>query len=553
MRLRPYQDEAVRSVLDYFGRHPDPAHNPVVAAPTGTGKAAILTAFMATVLQRWPGQRILQLVHVKELVEQNAATMRRIWPPAPIGVFSAGLGQRMAHMPITFAGTKSVASNLSLFGRQDLIVVDECHLIPEREESEYQKVLGYFRALNPYLRIVGLSATPFRMGQGMITDGNIFSHVCFDITGLGPFNRLLDEGYLCPLIPLRTDTQMDVSGVAKRGGDFVASDLQDAVNREFLTRAALRETVEAARNRNHWLIFTAGVEHAEAVHAMLRDEFGVSSVVVHGKMSGTARDQALDDFKSGRVRACVNNNILTTGFDFPALDCIVALRPTNSVVLHVQILGRGTRPLYAPGYDLDTQEGRLAAMAAGPKRNCLVLDFAGNVGRLGPINDPRIPKRRGEGAGDVPVKVCDECGCQCHISARVCDNCGTPFQIKERITERASSVEVIAKVEPPRVEAFDVDRVTYQKHARAGKIPTLKASYYCGIQRYSEWICLEHHGSTIVHKAEKWWRERSAVPVPTSVDEAVAQQHTLRPPRQIRVWVNKDGGSHPEVMSHVFE
>lgn len=549
MRLRPYQQEAQDAIFNYFMSHPDPKDNPVVAMPTGTGKSPVIASFVHQILSWWPGQRILMLVHVKELVEQNAKTMRRIWPAAPLGVFSAGLGLRISHMPITFAGVKSVAANMNLFGRQDIIIVDEAHLIPEDEESEYNKVIAYFRALNPNVRVVGLSATPYRMGMGMITDGKLFTDVCYDITGLNAFNKLLDEGYLAPLIPILTKTQLSVEGVGKRGGDFVGAQLEKAVNREHLTRAALTEAVWSAADRKHWLIFAAGVQHVQDVHEMLTKEFGISAVMVHGKLSPAERDEALRQFKDGEVQACINNNILTTGFDMPALDCIIMLRPTTSVGLHVQILGRGTRPFYMPGYDLDTVTGRLAAIAASPKRNCLVLDFAGNVSRLGPINDPRIPKRGVKGLGDIPVKVCDACGCQCHISARVCDGCGEPFIIQEKITETASTAEIIAKVEPPRVEEFLVQRVTYQKMARAGKVPHLRASYYCGVQRFTEAVCLEHYHSQIIHKARKWWEERSPLPVPASIDEAVEKQGSLRPPISIKVWVNTP---NPRIMSHIF-
>lgn len=550
MKARPYQQAATDALFHYFSSHPLPTDNPVVAAPTGTGKAFMIANFMAIVLRQWPGQRILNLVHVKELVEQNADTMRRIWPQAPIGIFSAGLKQRVAHMPITFAGTKSVAANLASFGRQDIVIVDECHLIPEKEESEYQKVLAYFRALNPNLRVVGFSATPFRTGLGMITDGNIFTHVAYDLTGMEPFNWLIDEGYLSPLIPIQTEMVIDVSKVARSGGDFVAKHLQDTVNREYLTRAALRETMVAAANRNHWLIFASGIEHAEAVRDMLVKEFGVPTNVVHGKLSAKDRDAALLAFKNGEVRACVNNQILTTGFDMPKLDCIICLRPTDSVVLHVQILGRGTRPLYAPGYDLDTAEGRHAAMKAGGKNNCLVLDFAGNVSRLGPINDPRIPKRKGEGAGDVPVKLCTECGCLNHISNRVCDNCGSTFPIIEKITEKASTAQIIAKHEPPKVEPFNVDRITYEKNAKPGRIPTLKVMYWSGLQRFTEHVCLEHFGNPIMRKAHAWWKERTDRAIPSSVDEAISQIDSLRRPKQIRVWIN---AKPPEVRSAIFD
>ncbi len=809
MKPRSYQSAALDALFSYFATHTEPDQNPVVAAPTGSGKALIIALFFHKILTWWPGQRVLNLVHVKELVEQNAQTLKRLWPQAPVGVFSAGLGQKVAHMPITFAGVKSVANSLKLFGRMDIIVIDECHLVSEKDESDYRKVLAYFRALNPHVRVVGLSATPYRVGLGMITDGTLFSDVAYDITGLAAFNNLIDEGYLVPLIPIQTKTILNVAGVAKSGGDFVAAQLQAAVNREDLTRSALTETVRAAADRKHWLIFGAGVEHVEAIAKMLVEEFGVPTAVVHGKLPVAARDEAIRRFKTGEVRALVNANVLTTGFDFPALDCIVALRPTNSVVLHVQILGRGTRTFYAPGFDLETTEGRRMAIEHSPKRNCiakgelvltdtglvpielvttsmrvwdgaewvnhsgvvcqgeqnviryaglgatgehrvytekgwksfrccrrdqtpicvtgigrravrqttgyvrggdsqrhteyspprgglrrlwdsfcknlpqcknlpswlpamfqtkirakvvvqslhsgspalhksqrsalgrlwwswnqilisicdglrqthddfaefrqstrhgqrvqqqalragkhalvytgreyveptqscvlvydilnagprhrftvngllvsncLVLDFAGNVTRLGPVNDPRIPKAKGKGKGEMPVKLCDYCSCLNHISARKCDNCGEEFTIEEKITEQASTAVIVAQADPPRIERFPVSHITLEKHSRPGIIDCLKVSYYCGVQRFTEYVLLEHKHSPIWHKAEKWWRDRSHATVPESIGAAISLEHTLAKPTHIDVWANrkKGGKISPEVWGHVF-
>jgi DNA repair protein RadD len=555
MKGRPYQDAAIDALFAFFMRHPDVDRNPAVALPTGAGKAFVIAEFCRRVLSSWPGQRILNLVHVKELVGQNAATMRRLWPQAPVGVFSAGLNQRVAHMPLTFAGTKSVAANLKLFGRQDLIIVDEVHLIPEREESEYQRVLAYFRALNPNLRVIGLTATPYRMGSGRITDGGLFTDIVLDMTNMAGFNSLLDDGYLCRLVPMRTEAVIDVSKVTVRAGEFAANELEKVANKEELTRAALRETMVAARDRHHWLIFATGVAHVESVAAMLRDEFGVSAAVVHGGLTGAQRDEAIRAFKAGEVRALINANVLIAGFDFPALDCIVCLRPTTSVVTHVQMLGRLTRPLYADGFDLDTREGRLAAMEASDKGSkALVLDFAGNVARNGPINDPRIPKRKGKGPpGEIPVKLCAECGCLNHIVNAVCDNCGEPFKTESKITDRASTAEVIAVEEPPNVIEFTVNHVTYQRHSRPGKPLMLKANYFCGIQRFTDFVLLEHYGNRGRQMAVHWWHEHSGQRdyAPATVEEAERHLGTLRQPVSLRVWVNKPGG-RAEVMAAVF-
>lgn len=547
MKLRPYQFEAVDALYRFFADNPDPERNPVLALPTGTGKAVIIAGFIQGVLTRWPNQRIMMLTHVKELIEQNADKLLTIWPRAPLGIYSAGLGEKSAHMPITFAGIQSAVRNPEVFGHQDLILIDECHLVSPNENASYKLLIAALRKINPWLRVVGLSATAYRLGLGMVTDGGVFTDMAYDITGLAAFNRLLDEGYLSPLIPMSTKNELDVSGVHKRGGEFIASELQNAVARYQVTRDALQEAIVAAQGRRHWLIFASGIEHVEMIHSVL-SELGVQSTFVHSKMPVRERDDNLARFKAGQVGVMINADILTTGFDFPALDCIILLRPTNSPGLHVQILGRGTRPFYAPGYDLETTEGRLASLAASPKQNCLVLDFAGNTRRLGPINDPRIPSKKGNGTGDVPIKTCNSCGCLAHISARVCPNCGEEFTFKEKLGTKASTLALIVRDEPL-VEVFKVDHVTYAHHFKPGFPPSLKVSYYCGIRRFTEWVCLEHAGNPIQRKAQAWWKARSERDPPLTIKDAGPYVSTLKVPKSIRVWLNR---KYPEILSYEF-
>lgn len=568
MKLRDYQQEAIGSIYSYFAATPDVMRNPVIAMPTGTGKAVVIAGFVQQVLSQWPGQRIMMLTHVKELIDQNADKVRQMWPQAPLGIFSAGLGEKTLGMPITFGGIQSVVNALKkdvyAFGKIDLLLIDECHLVSPNENAAYQTAIKLLRSINPYLRVIGLSATPYRLGLGMITDGGVFTDMAFDVTGLRPFNRFIDEGYLAPLIPMPTNTQIDVSGVHIRGGEFVAGELEGALTDE-TTWAALQEASVLARDRHHWLIFAPGIEKVELIVKMLR-ALGIDAGGVHSKMDADERDDNIARFKAGQLRALVNADILTTGFDFPGLDCIILLRATNSPGLHVQILGRGTRPLFAGGFDLGTTDGRLSAIGASYKQNCLVLDFAGNTRRLGPINDPRIPGKKGKGAGDIPIKQCDACGCLNHISVRNCINCGEEFQFEEKITAKASTMALIVRDEP-QVELFKVDRVTYAPHVKIGNPPSLKVSYFCGVRRFTEWICLEHHGNSIQRKAWDWWHKRDKSGktwvwpsvegseadvrnVPNSIEAALPVVTSLAVPSQIRVWVNQ---KYPTILDYIFE
>lgn len=571
MKLRDYQREAIDvGIYDFFARTPDVSRNPVIGMPTGTGKAVVIGGFTIEVIQRWPNQRVMMLTHVKELIDQNADKLRTMWPQAPLGIYSAGLGEKNPHMPITFGGVQSVLNALKkdayAFGKIDLIEIDECHLVSPNENAAYKLIIGILRGINPALRIIGFTATPYRLGLGMITDGGVFTDMSFDVTGLNPFNRFIDEGYLSPLIPMPTETQINMDGVHIRGGEFVPEEMAAALD-DKTTWAALQETCRMAADRRHWLIFAPGIDKVETIVRMLK-ALGIDAAGVHSKMPSAERDDNLARFKAGQIRALVNADILTTGFDFPGLDCIVLLRATNSPGLHVQILGRGTRPLYFPGLPLDTIEERLFAIASSYKQNCLVLDFAGNTRRLGPINDPRIPSKKGKGAGDIPIKACDACGCLNHISVRFCVNCGEEFQFQEKITQTASTLQLIVREDQPEVVVFDVDRVTYMPHVKIGFPPSLKVSYYCGKRRFTEWVCLEHHGNRIIAKAHAWWRERYTAPItwewpsateggppvvkniPYTIDAALPAVQTLRVPSQIRVWVNR---TNPEILSYVFE
>jgi DNA repair protein RadD len=553
---RYYQSDAVVSVWNYFRE--GNTGNPIVAMPTGTGKSVVIARFLQSVYQVYPGQRIMLLTHVKELIQQNYEKLLMVWPFAPIGLYSAGLKRKDLGKPITFAGIQSVWKLATLFGHVDLILIDEVHLVPPGEVGMYRTFIAALRAINPHLKLIGLTATQWRLGQGKITDpiedrnGNItepiFTDVCYDITGVEAFNRLIAEGYLMPLRAKKLQPLLEADGVHMRGGEFIESELQDFVDQhDELTWQALKEARDVAEleGRRSWLVFCTGNKHADTVGAML-DELGVSNAVVHTGRGG--RDQAITWHKAGSVTAVVNNNVLTTGYDNPLVDLIVVLRQTASAVLWVQMLGRGTRPVYAPGFNLDTLDGRLGAIAAGGKRDCRVLDYAGNTRRLGPINDPVVPRRKGKGSADAPVKECPRCDEWIHASLRDCPYCAYHFEFDTKLKGEASTVKLV-RGDDPIVEVFKVDHVTASIHNKVGKPPSLRLTYYSGIRHmFSDFIMPEHEGFAR-RKSEALWREMDQLGaglLPATTDQALAEVGRLVMPTHLRVWINKQ---HPEILA----
>jgi DNA repair protein RadD len=562
---RPYQTQAVASVWNYFRENKG---NPVIAMPTGTGKSVVIARFLQSVFENYPNQKVMILTHVKELISQNYGKLMGLWPFAPAGIFSAGLNRKDHRKPITFGGIGSVWKAWALFGHVDLIMIDEAHLVSPTDSTMYQSFVRGLMSINPHLKVIGLTATPWRLGHGKITDPvvkvvggreveepSLFTDICFDITGIESFNRLIAEGYLTPLVPpRRMKTELNLDGVHMRGGEFIEKELQTAVDKAEITEAALREVLEVGHDRRKWLIFASGTDHADHIADML-NAFGIPTGSVHSKRKD--RDDVIAAFLRGELRAVVNNNVLTTGFDDPEIDMIVVLRPTASSVLWVQMLGRGTRPLYAEGYDLNTIDGRLQAIAAGGKTNCLVVDFARNTKRLGPINDPVVPQRKGKGGGEAPVKDCPVCDSTIHASLRFCNGlkldgsgeiCGHEFVFDSKLKQAASTDELI-KGDLPVVKVFKVDHVTYDKHQKLGAPDMIKVNYYSGTRRFNEYVC-PGHTNWAFKKAQRWWQERDGGDMPASAAEALVLIDQLKVPTHLRVWTNK---KYPEILATCFD
>jgi DNA repair protein RadD len=530
LKLRPYQSEAIEALYAYFAEKDG---NPIVDTPTGSGKSVILAGFIARALADYPATRIIVLTHVKELIEQDAAAILRFWPQAPVGIWSAGLKRREVAQ-VTVAGIASVHQRAGQFSPCDIVIIDECHLLSRNAGTMYRRFLYALKEYNPKLKVIGLSATPYRLDSGLLTHGDdaIFTDFAYSAN----VGDLIDQGYLSTLISKRGLTRANLSGLHRRAGDFIPAELAARMDKVELITGAVEEMIGYGQNRKSWLVFCSGVEHAQHVADCL-NHYGIEAAMVCGDTPAIERARLLAEFKAGRLRALTNADVLTTGFDHPGVDLIAMLRPTDSVGLYVQILGRGLRPVYAPGHDLETRAGRRAAIAEGPKPNCLVLDFAGNVETHGPIDSIHI-NHKSKGKGDevsiAPAKECPTCHSLLHTSVMTCPECGYEWPVLLKHGREAGSGALLASQVEPTV--YNVTGARYTRHAKPGKPPTLRVEYRTGLLTFFEFIPLEDSRSWVRKHAVKWFWRRG-LPCPETVEEALA----MTIPRPTTITVLPDG------------
>lgn len=523
MKLRPYQESVLQDLWGWMARNG--TGDPIVEACVGAGKSLMIAEWCRGCIEAVPGTRILMLVHTKELVSQNLDKLLRIWPTAPAGVHSASLRRHDVGQDIMYATIGSVYRKAHLLGRVDMILVDECHLISGNEASMYRTLIAKLREYNPALRVIGWTGTAFR-GDGLwLRHHGLFAGVAARVS----MRELLDQGYLVPLVSAPTEQIIDTEGVRIQAGDYVISGLAKAAMEGDRVERACKEIIRLAADRKSWLIFAVNVAHAEAVNAALRS-LGVASNVVHQGTSAGDRDDMIEDYKAGRLRALVNVGVLTTGFDAPGTDCIALLRPTKSPVLYVQIAGRGMRCV-----------GQNAAESAVKgKSDCLWLDFTSTTADLGPVD--QVKGRNPAPPGRAPFRYCEECGAECPTSALNCHECGAalppPAEPKAAEERHSTTVSTAKPIAVSRVD-HKVSTVEFDRHpSKRGGPDTLKVEYWSGFRVVvREFLCFDHPaGSFPKGKAQTWWRDHGgALPAPASVSEALGRTHELEEVEGIEV------------------
>lgn len=528
--LRPYQKDATAAMMAYWGAG---GGNPLVEMATGTGKSMVIASLVQDLSRDYPGMRVLMLTHVKELVQQNFMALLKVWPDAPAGIYSAGLGRRDAHHRVTFASVQSVYNKIKLIGKRDLVMIDEAHLVPLSGEGMYRRLLDDLYELNPDARVCGFTATPYRLDTGRLDQGDtrLFDKIVYTYG----ISQGINDDYLSPLISKATAVNIDVSKVERRGGEFVPASLETAA--DAITVEAVNEIMQFGQDRRAWLVFCAGVKSAAHARDVFRSS-GISCEMVSGETPNGERDSIIRRFRNGEIRCLTNANVLTTGFDVPHIDLVAMLRPTLSTSLYVQIVGRGTRKAHG-------------------KDNCLILDFAGNVRRHGPVDAVSVlPKSAGGSDGKVGVdqvmaKCCPECNELVALNAIECKVCGFmwPREDKPKHEAHAESQVGILSTEQVPPTMLPVVDWRFDRHEKFGSPDSVRVTYMAGIQEYREWLAFEH-GWGANQKACQWWAlHGGSAPFPKTTDEAMVREGEVNMPATISV---KARGKYFDIVTRSF-
>lgn len=496
-QLRDYQKQAVENTVRFFRTSRAPA---VIVLPTGAGKSLVIAE-----LARIARGRVLVLAHVKELVEQNHAKYRGYGLPA--GIYSAGLGQKDGDQKAIFGSIQSVArAPEGFFDDFSLVVVDECHRVAEEGSTQYQDVIAKLRAKNPEICILGLTATPYRLGLGWIYETapngearsakpRFFKRCVFEL----PLSYMIKNRFLT--VPVKVDipvTCYDFSELTEKDRPYTTAEVEEILKgQKRLTPLIVKNIIDISERygRRGVMIFGAGVKHAEEIMSHL--PAGDSRLVI-GDTDAAERDRIVEDFKARKFKYLVNVSVLTTGFDAPHVDVIAILRPTESNSLYQQIVGRGLR----------LHEG---------KKDCYVLDYTG-MGH--DIFAPDITEKR-PAKDTVPVLVpCPVCGfengfwgyaidgeviehfgrkcrglaqnpktgelepCGYRFRSKICHACGCENDVTARECERCKAVliDADAKLKQAKLSKnahiLTPDRITLEERRDRNLNPYLEIRYY---------------------------------------------------------------------------
>ena len=518
---RWYQDACVEAILS-FKKYKE-GGNPLAVVPTGAGKSHIIGMLCKRILNKWPDQRILVISHVDTILEQDYITLREHLPAPDVGLFSAGVGKKIIRK-VTVGGIQSLHGKHDLFKRTTIILIDEAHSVPPSGEGRYRKFLSNFSC-----PIIGLTATHFRLGSGYLHEGKgrIFTDIAYEVDII----RLIKEGYLSPLIPRNPKVKVDLEGVKTIAGDFSKREVAERMDREGLTDGIISDMTQYRDRYHHWLLFAIDIEHAELICALL-NQSGISSIVVHSKQPKKLNNALKLDFQNGKYQCLISVESLTTGFDAPNIDLIALLRPTKSPALHIQMIGRGLR-------------------IHPKKEHCLVLDYAGNVSRLGPINDVRV-KKKGSKKGPPITKVCPSCDTIHSGSVKECFLCGHEFEFKESIGIDSGNAAILAEKKAIKAHWYDVKSLEYTLYdGRGGQ--SLMARYGCGLRTFFEYKQFNKNSkgrSYAIH----WWKYRrknlnTAIPESSTEAHIRASSGDLRMPKRILVL---EKGRYPEIIDIAF-
>jgi DNA repair protein RadD len=536
MILREYQTRTVTSLFDWWTKHQEVTDIPLLVLPTAAGKSVICAEVVRQMWEQWPlfHPRTVVLVPSKELAEQNAEKLQALLPPTiKVGFVSASLGKKQHDADVIVATIGSIVKSAHLLGDIKMVIIDEAHLVDTKPKGMYRTFLSKLSELCEY-RTVGMTATPFRGNGVWLTDGDdpLFTGFASRVT----MRELLDGEFIAPLVPPKFGvvTQIDASKVGIANGDYKIGELSVEVEK-YLGKVAL-EATRIAVERKKWIAFTPSVINADSLCNRL-NSLGVETAVVCGETPKLIRENLIRDFRNGEIHCLVTVLALSTGFDVQDVDCIIWCRPTQSPVLYVQGMGRGTR-------------------IADGKTDCLVLDFTDTVARMGTVDTVTGRTKRITSNQEAPFCICPDCGERNVAAALTCTACGATIREEQvKVLDASLSYAELLSNAKHSLVWHDITKVEYHTHKKEGKPDSLRVDYYSGILKTaSEWVCFDHTGYA-GQKAVAWWLRRSSkdYDYPKSVEEAfktlLFEPNCLKKPDRI---ATRQNGKYTEVRDYEF-
>lgn len=353
MELRKYQQEAAAKAIQAIYNEDHAA----LQLATGTGKSLIIAEVVRHFSQL--KRRVWVLSHIQQIIQQNANTYKK-YANTDYGIICAGMSRKDLFHCATFATIQSISN--CLIEPPDLIIIDEAHRVPHNSEGKtlYQSLFERF----PNALRMAFTATPWRMDNGRIYgEGEefFFNKLIYKYSVLDAVR----DGFLSPLIGVETTIQLNTEALKVTGNDFTQSQVEEAQSDSWLKSVA-KSVADLTQNRNLLAVYCPTVKVAQKTAELMQKSTGRNAAVLHGGLSQRERSELFNQLNTKKITLLASVDMLTTGFDYPALDCIVCLRPTLSSSLWVQIQGRGTR-------------------LHPSKKNALILDYAGNLIRLGGV------------------------------------------------------------------------------------------------------------------------------------------------------------------------
>jgi len=532
LTLRPYQEQALRDLDDYWmsGK----GKSPCIVLPTGSGKSLVIAEFIRRVLEESPHVRIMVVVHSREIVKQNFDEFVENCPSlrSRAGIYSAGLHSRDTKCQIIFAGIQSIYNKVFKFPKIDIVTIDEAHCIPRSADTRYGKFLKDIHIANPNVVVWGCTASPFRTREGLLTEGK---DRFFDgIAHVTDLKTLIAQGYLVPVISVGGLKKIDLTNVHIKNGDYAANELARAADDPEITKLAVEDIVKYGKDRPAWIVYCAGINHAEHVAIEIR-KHGFECKVLTGDTPMEERDKIIGDFKSGKLSCICNVGVLITGFNAPITSVICLLFSTISVGKYIQVIGRGCRT-YPPS-----------------KENVLILDYGGNIERLGLLDEIDAVSRK-----DIfncekalpPMKPCPECRVILHARVMKCPHCGYDFPLPDS-TSPHGVVAYAGPVTSDQVAPFivDVKDTWISRHKKSGKPDSVKVAFYDSMEReYPMWLALNSDSPYAVEKSRAIVKQFGGTA--SDVDGALKEYFNWKQVDKIQVRME---GRFPRILGFVFK